>query len=137
MSYIDFSLEKLKLAGYKLTDQRKAVLEVLEKQDKAISAYEIKEKLGKKSTLNVVTIYRILDLFAEIGLIHKVYTEEGFVKCNMLKSNGCHHFLVCKKCHLVEEFVDEGSCRKDFPKSQNFNPQAHMLEILGLCKKCA
>ncbi len=56
--------------------------------------YRIFWKKGEH--LNHVTIYRILDLFCDLNLAHKVLLLNGFVKCSLGEKEGCHRFMVCR-----------------------------------------
>jgi Fe2+ or Zn2+ uptake regulation protein len=147
-NFVNFASDKLKLNGLKITSPRKMVLEFLAVQDKAMTPYEIRKMLagsGKKA--DVVTLYRILDEFENIGLVHKVVTLGRYVRCDEhgevnnhehTANNDCHHYLICSSCQKVEEVSGEDlrSLEKKISKITGFQIKSHTLEFLGLCKSC-
>ncbi|MDR2464995.1 MAG: transcriptional repressor, partial [Streptococcaceae bacterium] len=97
-------LEKeLQYKGYKLTKQRKIVIEVLlEKEKEHLSAEEIFDLANKKdSNIGLATIYRTLELFEKLRILDKV----NFLKDNTAlydlrekKNQHFHTHLICDKC---------------------------------------
>ncbi len=144
--YRKFALEKLKDAGFKITKPRSILIELLEKYKKVLTPYEMRDLL-KSVDINadIVTIYRILDAFEKLGLVHKVLALNGYVACDTddLSSKRsdleCHHSIVCKVCHRVEEVHgdDLSNLRKKITQKYGFLIEAHTLEFIGICKKCA
>ncbi|MCJ7576026.1 MAG: transcriptional repressor [Dehalococcoidia bacterium] len=125
--------------GYKATEPRKLVLEVLEEIEKPLSPYDIQEVLRAKGKyLNHVTIYRILDLLCSLNLAHKMLSGGGFVKCSLDPVEGCHRFMVCQDCGAIQEFADEGLCQREneFARNHGFHTEHHLSEFSGLCSRC-
>jgi len=133
------SIQILQAQGYKVTKPRRQVLEVLEGTQKPVSPYDIQRLLGKQGKyLNHVTIYRVLDLLCGLNLAHKVLSKGGFVGCSLGKTGGCHRFVVCRQCGVIEEFADEELCQEEgkFAASFGFHTEFHLSESCGLCSKC-
>jgi Fe2+ or Zn2+ uptake regulation protein len=133
------SIRVLQAQGYKITKPRRQVLEVLERAQKPLSPYEIQRLLRKQGKyLNHVTIYRILDLFCRLNLAHRVLSSGGFVKCSLGKKEGCHRFMICRRCGAIQEFADKGLCREEIELAQNlgFHTEYHSSESSGLCSNC-
>jgi len=133
------SIQILQAQGYKVTRPRRLVLEVLEEAKEPVSPYDIQRLLRQEGKyLNHVTIYRILDLFCRLNLAHKVLSSGGFVKCSLGKEEGCHRFMVCRRCGVLREFADEGLCREESELAQNsgFHTEYHLSESSGLCSDC-
>ena len=108
MSEYQRALQTLRASGYKVTRPRKQVLRVLDQAQEPVSPYEIQKIIeANDEHLNHVTIYRILDLFCQLNLAHKVFLLNGFVKCSLGKKEGCHRFMVCRECGALREFADE------------------------------
>jgi Fur family zinc uptake transcriptional regulator len=133
----DFTLKaknKLKEDGYKITSAREDVIEILNKVTKPISPYEIQEELKKSGNdYKVITIYRILDLLSKLGLTHKIYSINGYMKCDSEHMHA-HKFLVCESCHDVQSF-DLGH-HEQTKASDTFKASKEINEVLGLCSKC-
>lgn len=139
MNFIDHATNKIKKAGYKITGPRMAVLEVLAKANTPLSAYDIEKEIPKNIPVNIVTIYRVLEVFEELKIIHRIMSTQGYKRCEFSEASGCHHFAVCKKCDQVEEFVEQNICSKkaNLPKNLSFKQLEHVSEYIGLCSKCS
>ncbi len=142
-NYIDHTLEQLKQCGLKITAPRRLIVQFLAKSRKALSPYEIREMLQHQNIkADVVTIYRVLELLEKLSLAHKVLAFNGYVRCNTKKlkdmEKRCHHYLICRKCHKVEEVEGENLSRLEEKISSinNFLIEAHYLEFTGLCATC-
>jgi len=136
---IQDAIRILQAQGYKITEPRKQVLEVLEEAQKPLSPYDIQRLLRQKGKyLNHVTIYRILNLFGSLNLAHRVLSSGGFVKCSLGIVEGCHRFMHCRRCGAIHEFADEGLCRKEneFAEKFDFHTKYHLSEFSGLCADC-
>ncbi len=95
-------------SGSKLTKKRKQLLSLLLQAHKAISAYELIELFSEefKQTIPAMSVYRILDYFVGIGLIHKVNAVNKFVACSQIhniENHGCTKLLFCQQCQQVQE----------------------------------
>ena len=133
------SIHVLQVKGYKVTNPRRQVLDVIEKAQKPLSPCEIQGLLSKQGKhLNHVTIYRILDLFCRLNLAHKILSTGGFVKCDLGHKEGCHRFVVCRHCGVIQEFADSELCHEESKFAQNlgFHAEYHFSESSGLCSSC-
>ena len=146
-TYLEHALATLKEKNFRITKPRRLVLELLDRADKALSAYEIKnclESLGEK--VDTVSVYRILETFEETHLIHRVLTTGKVTKCQLEleetctldQADHCHHLLICSQCQVIKEvhcFGTEGLVEA-LSKQANFTVQNHNLEFIGLCANC-
>lgn len=133
------SIRVLQAQGYKVTKPRRQVLEVLEEAEKSLSPYDIQGLLHQQGKhLNHVTIYRILDLFCSLNLVHRILSSGGFVKCTLGNKEGCHRFMVCYHCGITQEFVNQQLCLQESKSTQNigFHAEYHFSESSGLCSNC-
>jgi len=139
MSELQRAIQVLRANGYKVTRPRKQVLKVLAGVQEPVSPYDIQDILSKKGEhLNHVTIYRILDLFCDLNLAHKVLLLNGFVKCSLGKKEGCHRFMVCRQCGALREFADKALCEEENEIAQDlgFHSEQHFSEFSGICSNC-
>jgi Fe2+ or Zn2+ uptake regulation protein len=139
MSQIHGALQVLRSRGYRVTGPRKQVLKALAEVKSPVSPYGIQDILSKKGEhLNHVTIYRILDLFCDLNLAHKVLLLNGFVKCSLGKKEGCHRFMVCRQCGALKEFADKALCEEENEIAQDlgFHSEQHFSEFSGICANC-
>lgn len=139
MAFVEESVQILKNREYKITGPRTAVLEVLAKADSPLSAYDIQGLIPKDIPINVVTIYRVLEVFQKLGIAHRIHTREGFVRCDFELKEGCHYFAVCTQCGRTMEFLHKDSCLLDkiIPKNLPFKELGHLAEISGICEHCS
>ena len=65
--------EKISSAGKTVTPQRITIFRALELVGEPITAYELRDLTNSWSdeSFNISTIYRVLDFWVELGLIHK------------------------------------------------------------------
>jgi Fur family zinc uptake transcriptional regulator len=139
VSELQHAIQVLRANGYKVTQPRKQVLRVLDGAQEPVSPYEIQKILeGNGEHLNHVTIYRILDLFCDLNLAHKVLLLNGFVKCSLGKKEGCHRFMVCRQCGALREFADKALCEEENEIAQDlgFHSEQHFSEFSGICSNC-
>lgn len=131
--------EKIKLNGYKITPQRRAILEVLiEYNGRFLSAEKIyQETLKTYPGLNIATIYRNLDILENINLIHKIQSEEGALY-SIISTRSHHHHVICKGCGKTE-IIDFCPLQKfiDLVEDKNFTLTEHKIELYGYCQKCS
>jgi len=129
----------LQSKGFRLTQPRQAVVDVLLSEDGVLTPEQILEKAASGCTsLGLATVYRTLSLLSEEGFIRRIHLE-----------NGCHgyartdldhgHHLVCRSCNHVIEF--EGLHKMEtFIRSveaeTGYIIEEHMLELVGLCPEC-
>jgi Fe2+ or Zn2+ uptake regulation protein len=139
MSEYQRAIRVLRANGYKVTGPRKQVFRVLDGAQEPVSPYEIQKMLEAGGEhLNHVTIYRILDLFCNLNLAHKVLLLNGFVKCSLGEKDGCHRFMVCRECGAFREFADESLCNeeREIARELGFFTEQHLAESVGLCLNC-
>ena len=139
MSFVDYSIRVLRSRGYKVTGPRREVLEAVERATAPVSPYDIGRMMEQGGRhLDHVTIYRVLGLLCSLNLVHKVLTRGGFVKCDLLDEPGCHRFLVCRQCGVLQEFTDEALCYQEsqIARRMGFHSEHHLTESSGLCQRC-
>ncbi len=132
--------EELQAAGFRATQSRLAVAELLEKAHKPLGTPALAEALVPKE-LDLATLYRTLKSFEEKGLVRHVAIDQRFASYEWVEEEGHHHHhLVCQKCGFIEEIPDcelealEKSVLKETSKFAQIN--SHSLEFFGTCKRC-
>lgn len=139
MSFVEHSIAVLRSGGYKVTKPRRQVLQVVAEANGPVSPYDIGKMMADRGEhLDHVTIYRVLNLLISLNLVHKVLSRGGFVKCELPGASGCHRFLLCRNCGVLQEFSDEALCRQESSIAQGFGFRAehHLTECYGLCREC-
>jgi Fe2+ or Zn2+ uptake regulation protein len=131
--------KKLKDKGYKLTNQRKAIIEVLyEHKGKFLTAEEIYLKSKKiYNQTNFSTVYRNLEIMENIDVIHKTSISDGASIYELSNTDEHHHHVICKSCGKTEE-IDFCPLEDIFLKvnSKSFRLTDHRFELYGFCNEC-
>ena len=130
----------LKEHGLKDTQSRRAVLQALQRLQKPASPYDIQRWIHTKGgTINTVTVYRIIEAFERIGLVHRHPCDGHLSLCSIPEKKGHHGFLHCTSCGTTQEFHDEALCKAEerIARALKFRSSTHVSEILGICAACA
>ena len=96
----------LRQQGYKLTPQRRAVLNVIALSHDHLTPAAIYEKACQEHrSIGLVTIYRTLDILAQLGLICEVHSGDNCRSYLMRRPSAHHHHLICSDCGTVVDFT--------------------------------
>lgn len=133
-------LEQLKSVltdnNYHLTQARKKTFELLVHPE----PQSIREILARNNgTIDRVTIYRNIDLFEKLGIVHRLYVGWKFKLELSDKFIPHHHHLSCLQCHKIIDIQGEDSIDAFIKKVSaqfGFQPLQHHFEVSGLCKNC-
>jgi len=116
--------------GLKVTRANLLVLETLKKSHSPLSAKNIWQK--NKETINLVSIYRILEKFKKAQLVYEDSIDDDRPEKIYHLSPSHHHHLICQKCHKI--FCTP--CQVKIKTPKNFTIIRHQIQIIGLCDKC-
>jgi Fur family ferric uptake transcriptional regulator len=139
-SDFEAAIQNLKRHQCKLTNARKVVLKVLFQQEEHLSSSEIIEKVKEMdASIGRASIFRALELFTELGIIRPTNYDTQTSRYVIMESNGHHAHLVCNQCN---EVIDLGDCQLEnalnrFAEENGFELSGHLLELYGVCRKCA
>lgn len=131
--------EKLQEKGLKVTPQRVAIYEAIEKLKNHPTAENVIEYIKKNNpNISVGTVYKVLDSLVENNLLRKVKTEKDIMRYDAVLSN--HHHLYCAETDRIEDYEDENLNKlinEYFEKNKikNFKVQDIKLQITGQFKK--
>lgn len=97
---IDDTEALLRERGFKVTPQRTLLLQVLASQAKYLEAEEIYQLAHMQDdSISLATIYRTLNLLAELGLVDHRYVEPDHRREVFRLSEGPEqHYLTCVRC---------------------------------------
>ncbi|RKD27914.1 Fur family transcriptional regulator, ferric uptake regulator [Caminicella sporogenes DSM 14501] len=132
----------LKEKGYKLTPQRRAVLDtIINNQGKHLSTEEVYDYVKKNCPeIGLATVYRTLQLLDDLGIITKINLDDGCARyeLNINSDDHQHHHLICTKCGaIIEVEVDLlDHLEAEIEKNYKFEIKDHKVKFFGLCSKC-
>jgi len=137
ITVMDAFSQFLKSKGYRITKFRIAILQLLHSSKTPLAADEIKSNLDKQGVFaDLVTVYRFLNTFVDVGLLHKIEFGEGRYRYE-LASLPHHHHVVCDSCGDIEDIqIDENELTKKLKTKSRFKIDHHHLEFFGLCANC-
>ncbi len=134
--------ERMKKRSMRLTPQRVAILEVLDR-DRAghLGADEIYARLRRAHPeIGLATVYRTLDMLEQIGVLHKTDFGEGRSQFELdPKDEGhYHHHLICLECGRITEFQDDllDQLEAEIARKSGFAVVDHTLRVYGYCRPC-
>ena len=91
-----------------MTPQRLLILDTLVELKKPISAYELKDYLnGIGKSLNIASIYRILEFWCGLKLVHRIRSKNKFISCSVPEDKHTHVINFCQRCEKTIESCHE------------------------------
>lgn len=132
----------LREKGYKITEQRKAVLEIVMEHDgEHLSSQEIYELVKKKyPDVGVATVYRTLPVLEELGYVYTVDLGDGCLRYELHREGQQHrhHHLICECCGEITEVKDDllDEIEKKIYDNYGFTIKDHRVKFYGICSKC-
>ncbi|WP_302674173.1 Fur family transcriptional regulator [uncultured Clostridium sp.] len=134
--------ENLKEKGYKLTPQRRAILDIIiDKEGQHLTAEEIYDEVKKICPdIGLATVYRTVLLLEEVNVIYKLDLNDGCSRYELVHSDEehRHHHLVCNKCKKVFEVQDDllEELEERIEKTYKFKILDHSVKFFGICSDC-
>jgi len=128
----------LRQHGYKLTPQRRVVIQTIASSRDHLTPAAIYEKVHQdQPSVGLVTIYRTLEILAELGLICELHAG-GSCRSYTVSAPGHHHHMICSNCGVVIDFTgsDLGELEQRLSLETGFDIEDHLLEFIGLCQDC-
>lgn len=141
--YLNELKEYLKISGFKLTHQRRNIVEVmLEKSGEHLSTEEIYNVVKNRCPeIGLATVYRTLQILDKLGYINKLNLDDGCVRyqINLDISAHNHHHLVCNECGKIIEVENDllDNIEETLYNIYNFKITNHDLKFHGICKECS
>ena len=138
MTHCHTLIAELRKQGYRLTPQREMIVQAIAHAGRHVTAEEILEQVQARTTaVNVATVYRTLELLAELGLVSRADLGGGKVTYASIR-HGPHCHLVCRQCGCVIEadhaLVEPLAERLE--EQYGFDAELNHLAISGLCAGC-
>lgn len=130
---------KMRRYGYKLTPQRRAVLDILTHSRGHLTPTAVYDMVHREHpSIGLVTIYRTLEILAKIGLICEVHTKGNGRSYLLRRAAEHHHHLICSDCGEVIDFIDcdLSDLEQTLSLETGFEIESHVLEFSGRCRNC-
>ncbi len=132
--------EQLESANYRLTQQRKAVLDVMfENTGRHLTAEEVLAAARiKVPNIGIATVYRTLERLAALQLIYKTHFDEGKHRYELSdQADHQHHHIICVSCAKIFE-VEEAllDSLELHLEQEGFKIVNHQLKVYAYCPEC-
>lgn len=133
--------DQLAQRGIRMTEQRRAILGVIETANKHLDASQILRNAQRiDASVDRSTVYRTLALLKRHGMIDEL---------DLMHLNGEAHYyerrlgqdhvhIACLRCGKITEFVSErfDSLKSQLEKECRFHILVARLEVGGFCSEC-
>jgi Fur family ferric uptake transcriptional regulator len=134
---------RLEAAGQRATRNRLAIVEILAGAGQPLT---IREIIERKRGLALSSAYRNLAVLEAARVVHRLVTGGDHARFELAEDLTLHHHhhLVCASCGTVEDFSASGPLERRVQEAMaqaaaraGFTPQAHRIDLIGLCRRCA
>lgn len=133
----------LKDKGYKLTPQRRAIVDmIIRNEGSHLTTEEIYDLVRTDCPeIGLATVYRTVQLLEELGVVSKLDLNDGCSRYELVhtEENHQHHHLICTNCGKVIEV--EGDLLEvlehNIEEKYNFKIKNHSVKFYGLCSSCS
>ncbi|QFS81698.1 Zinc uptake regulation protein [Roseivivax sp. THAF40] len=126
--------------GLRFTPVRRAALEILLGEHRALGAYELLDKLHAAGFGSQPPVaYRALDFLVAHGFVHKIERLNAFIACAHPGATHSPAFLICRLCDAVAEAqsVPLRGSLGEAAEATGFHIERTVVEALGVCPTCA
>lgn len=131
-------LTQLQENGYRLTEARRAVIEIVQTSTHALTPVEVFDMARKKYRgLGLVSVYRTLEKLEELHLVQRVHQPQG-CQAFIAEGRGHEHLLLCQNCGRVTFFEgdDLETLIQTISRKSGYLIHEHWLQLFGLCQSC-
>ena len=123
--------------GHRVTRAREQTFRLLLRPE----PQSVKELLTKAGgAIDRVTVYRNLELFEQLGILHRIYIGWKYKLELSDAFIAHHHHLSCLSCGRTIDIADEAHIDQfihEISVKYGFTPRRHQFEIDGYCRECS
>lgn len=136
MDWAEQAEQSLKQAGYRSGGSRRQVVELLAKEQCAVTALEID---GRLDSVGRASVYRTLEQLEQLHLIQRVQIGGDSAGYERIDPELHHHHLVCETCGLLTPFASESleEAIEVAGRQSGFTVAAHDVVLRGTCSSCS
>ena len=140
---LDTGLSRLKDAGFRLTPQRKAILEIFEGEPEHMTPQQIFGRLHDAvPSLSLATVYNTLELFENVGIVARINAHDGQTYYDPTLEP--HHHAVCETCSEIFDVQLEPdslqqlitTSRTLHAEDSEFVVETATVWLRGVCRSC-
>lgn len=120
--------------------QKEYVLKLLFNCDNHLNADDIQQMIKKEYKINIgiATVYRVLNLFEEMGIVRAITIHGQDSKVYEINLKSHHDHIVCMRCGKIEEYISKEieELQEHVAQNRGFKLQSHNMIMYGICKEC-
>lgn len=127
----------LKDKGLKITNQRLLVAEKIFSSHNHFTAEGLLDELkDNKDKISKATIYRILSIMVEAGLLEEHDFGKDYKYYEHIIGHEHHDHIICVQCGRIVEFIDDQieDLQKNAAAKNGFKITGHSLNIYAICQ---
>lgn len=133
-------LERLQANGYRITEPRRAVVEIIALSQHVLSPFDVFEHARRNyPKLGLVTVYRTIEKLEELALIQRVHQPSG-CQAFIAACAGHQHMLICQNCGKVTFFNGDSEgielLMAEVSRQSGYQIGDHWLQLFGVCENC-
>jgi len=141
---LNIACARLKDAGLRITQPRIAILAALAKRGQPTTIEQIHADL-EAGSCDLVTVYRCLSAFEDIGLVRRSFFHNGTSLYALSLGDAHPYHVICKETNQVQEIDPETTAElrrnvtqiEELLKSRGYNNVTHVVEFFGLAPDAA
>jgi Fe2+ or Zn2+ uptake regulation protein len=133
------ALQQLRKSGLSKTPQRIAVLNILINAAAPVNISALRQALAAKIRIDRVTVYRILSLFRQHGIIRDVTSTGGISYFELATmENPVHPHFICRQCESLSclQPLTFSQASQWFPSDGDYSIENIEINISGICADC-
>jgi Fur family transcriptional regulator, ferric uptake regulator len=139
LSPVELATAKLKAAGLRITQPRLAILAALTKRAQPTSIEQLHEEVGAHNC-DLVTVYRCISAFEEIGLVRRAFFHNGTALYEIDLGQPTRYHVVCKSTNRVDDLDSDISeeLRRSIEhvqeklRARGYGDVGHIVEFFGV-----
>lgn len=120
--------------------QKEYVLKLLFNCENHLNADDIQQMIKKEYKINIgiATVYRVLNLFEEMGIVRAITIHGQDSKVYEINLKSHHDHIVCMRCGKIEEYISKEieELQEHVAQNRGFKLQSHNMIMYGICKEC-
>lgn len=143
-SPLNLACARLKAAGLRITQPRIAILAALIERGQPTTIEQIHADL-ETGSCDLVTVYRCLSAFEDIGLVRRSFFHNGTSLYALSMGDAHPYHVICKETNHVQE-IDAATTDElrrnvlqieEILKARGYNNVTHVVEFFGLAPQRA
>ncbi len=134
---LEEACNRIRTASMRVTKPRVALVEALLAQAGPVSIERLHQVVGVKAC-DLVTIYRCLAAFEDLGLVRRSYLHNGTCLYELTTSGADRRYhIVCKECGRTDpvDFTFTSDTEQKL-QDKGYARISHVLEFFGVCPAC-